>query len=175
MSKTVRSPRSGRDRVCCSPRSCDRSTPTSSCRARCAGRARRPIPRSALRDPRRSARVRLRARAPSAEALIDAREDLALWKAADGFAGGETLAGFQARVAQVLELHAPPARRPACARLHALGCARCRVALGIRPRARRGLAHGSRGAQRVDHRARGLARRAPPTRCAPPHGDPASR
>jgi broad specificity phosphatase PhoE len=42
--------------------------------------------------------------APDAEALVDAREDLTLWRAADGFAGGETLAGFQARVAHVLEL-----------------------------------------------------------------------
>jgi probable phosphoglycerate mutase len=41
--------------------------------------------------------------APSAEALIDERQDLTLWKAHDGFAGGETLAGFQARVARTLE------------------------------------------------------------------------
>jgi probable phosphoglycerate mutase len=52
--------------------------------------------------------------APTAEALIEAREDLTLWRAEDGFAGGETLAGFQGRVADVLE---GILRRHACTRI----------------------------------------------------------
>lgn len=41
--------------------------------------------------------------APAAEALVERREDLMRWRADDGFAGGETLAGFQARVGETME------------------------------------------------------------------------
>jgi probable phosphoglycerate mutase len=41
--------------------------------------------------------------APAAEAMVERREDLALWRPDDGFADGETLAGFQARVGATMD------------------------------------------------------------------------
>lgn len=42
-------------------------------------------------------------RAPVAEALINERADLTLWRASDGFGGGETIGSFQQRVNAALE------------------------------------------------------------------------
>ena len=41
--------------------------------------------------------------APAAEALIEERADLALWRASDGFSGGETIGSFQLRVNETME------------------------------------------------------------------------
>ena len=41
--------------------------------------------------------------APAAEALIEARVDLTLWRASDGFSGGETIGSFQKRVNETME------------------------------------------------------------------------